>query len=69
MMSINEVGKRIRIRRLLMAYDSVIFLLVVAFMVSSYGTNAKTMTQFVATIVASLICLLFCRIVGNVTIW
>ena len=66
MMSINDVGKRIKIRWLLMAYDSVIFLLVVAFMVSSYGTNAKTVTQFVATIVASLICLLFCRIVGNV---
>ena len=66
MMSINEVGKRIKIRWLLMAYDSVIFLLVVAFMVSSYGTNAKTVTQFTATIVASLICLLFCRIVGNV---
>lgn len=65
-MSINEVSKKLKIRWLLMAYDIAIFLLVVFFMVSAYGIHSKDITEFVETVIATLACLLFCRIMGNV---
>lgn len=65
-MSINEVSKKLNIRWLLMAYDIAIFLLVVFFMVSAYGIHPEDITEFVETVIATLACLLFCRIMGNV---
>ena len=65
-MRINEVSKKLKIRWLLMAYDIAIFLLVVFFMVSAYGSNSEDITEFVQTVIATLACLLFCRIMGNV---
>ena len=49
-----------------MAYDIAIFLLVVFFMVSAYGIHSEDITEFVETVIATLACLLFCRIMGNV---
>lgn len=66
MMSINEVGKKLKIRWLLMAYDIAVFLLVVAFMVSAYGVHAEDVVEFWETVFATLLCLLFCRVMGNV---
>lgn len=65
-MNINEVSKKLKIRWLLMAYDIAIFLLVVFFMVSAYGIHSEDITEFVETVIATLACLLFCRIMGNV---
>lgn len=65
-MRINEVSKKLKIRWLLMAYDIAIFLLVVFFMVSAYGIHSEDITEFVETVIATLACLLFCRIMGNV---
>lgn len=65
-MSINEVSKKLNIRWLLMAYDIAIFLLVVFFIVSAYGIHPEDITEFVETVIATLACLLFCRIMGNV---
>lgn len=65
-MNINEVSKKFKIRWLLMAYDIAIFLLVVFFMVSAYGFHSEDITVFVETVIATLACLLFCRIMGNV---
>lgn len=65
-MNINEVSKKFKIRWLLMAYDIAIFLLVVFFMVSAYGFHSEDITEFVETVIATLVCLLFCRIMGNV---
>lgn len=64
-MRINEVSKKLKIRWLLMAYDIAIFLLVVFFMVSAYGIYSEDITEFVETVIATLACLLFCRIMGN----
>ena len=66
MMSVSEVGKKIKIRWLLMAYDIAVFLLVVAFMVSAYGVHAEDVVEFWETVFATLLCLLFCRVMGNV---
>ena len=65
-MSINEVSKKLKIRWLLLAYDIAIFLLVVFFMVSAYGVHSEDITEFVQTVIGTLACLLFCRIMGNV---
>lgn len=65
-MSVNEVSKKLKIRWLLMAYDIAIFLLVVAFMVRAYGVHAEDVVEFWETVFATLACLLFCRIMGNV---
>lgn len=65
-MSINEVSTKLKIRWLLMAYDIAIFLLVVAFMGSAYGVHAEDVVEFWETVLATLACLLFCRIMGNV---
>ena len=66
MMSVSEVGKKLKIRWLLMAYDIAVFLLVVAFMVSAYGVHAEDVVEFCETVFATLLCLLFCRVMGNV---
>lgn len=66
MMSVSEVGKKLKIRWLLMAYDIAVFLLVVAFMVSAYGVHAEDVVEFWETVFATLLCLLFCRVMGNV---
>ena len=58
--------KKLRIRWQLMFYDIVIFLLVVALMISLYGARAETATELLITIVATLFCLLLCRVVGKV---
>lgn len=65
-MSVNEVSKKLKIRWLLMAYDIAIFLIVVAFMVSAYGVHAEDVVEFWEAVFATLACLLFCRIMGNV---
>ena len=49
-----------------MAYDIAIFLIVVAFMVSAYGVHAEDVVEFWEAVFATLACLLFCRIMGNV---
>lgn len=36
------------------------------FMVSAYGIHSEDITEFVETVIATLACLLFCRIMGNV---
>ena len=64
-MSVNEVSKKLKIRWMLMAYDIAIFLLVVFFIVSAYGIHPEDITEFVETVIATLACLLFCRIMGN----
>ena len=65
-MSIDLMEKKLRIRWQLMFYDIVIYLCVVAFMISLYGTRMKSASELLITIVATLFCLLFCRIVGKV---
>lgn len=55
-----------KIRWQLMFYDIVIYLAVVAFMISTYGSKSKTVGDFCLTVVASLSCLLLCRVVGRV---
>ena len=65
-MSIDLMEKKLRIRWQLMFYDIVIYLFVVAFMLSTYGTRIKTLSELLVTIVATLLCLLFCRVVGKV---
>ena len=65
-MSIDLMEKKLRIRWQLMFYDIVIYLCVVAFMISLYGTRMKSASELLITIVATLFCLLFCRVVGKV---
>lgn len=36
------------------------------FMVSAYGIHSEDITEFVETVIATIACLLFCRIMGNV---
>ena len=49
-----------------MFYDIVIYLCVVAFMISLYGTRMKSTSELLITIAATLFCLLLCRVVGKV---
>ncbi|WP_297999923.1 polysaccharide biosynthesis protein, partial [uncultured Phascolarctobacterium sp.] len=58
--------KKLKIRWQLMFYDIVIYLFVVAFMLSTYGTRMKSASELLITIAATLLCLLFCRVVGKV---
>ena len=58
--------KKLKIRWQLMFYDIVIYLCVVAFMISLYGTRMKSASELLITIVATLFCLLLCRVVGKV---
>ena len=65
-MSIDLMEKKLRIRWQLMFYDIVIYLCVVAFMISLYGTRMKSASELLITIAATLFCLLLCRVVGKV---
>lgn len=58
--------KKLKIRWQLMFYDIVIYLCVVAFMISLYGTRMKSTSELLITIAATLFCLLLCRVVGKV---
>ena len=65
-MSIDLMEKKLRIRWQLMFYDIIVYLCAVAFMLSTYGTRIKTLSELLITIAATLLCLLFCRVVGKV---
>lgn len=65
-MSVDLVEKKLKIRWQLMFYDIVIYLCVVAFMISLYGTRMKSTSELLITIAATLFCLLLCRVVGKV---
>ena len=65
-MSIDLMEKKLRIRWQLMFYDIIVYLCAVAFMLSTYGTRIKTLSELLITIAATLVCLLFCRVVGKV---
>lgn len=65
-MSVDLMEKKLKIRWQLMFYDIVIYLCVVAFMISTYGTRLETASELLVTIAATLFCLLFCRVVGKV---
>ena len=65
-MSVDLMEKKLKIRWQLMFYDIVIYLFVVAFMLSTYGTRMKSASELLITIAATLLCLLFCRVVGKV---
>lgn len=65
-MSVDLMEKKLKIRWQLMFYDIVIYLCVVAFMISLYGTRMKSTSELLITIAATLFCLLLCRVVGKV---
>lgn len=65
-MSVYLMEKKLKIRWQLMFYDIVIYLCVVAFMISLYGTRMKSTSELLITIAATLFCLLLCRVVGKV---
>ena len=65
-MSVDLMEKKLKIRWQLMFYDIIVYLCAVAFMLSTYGTRIKTLSELLITIVATLLCLLFCRVVGKV---
>ena len=57
---------KLRIRWQLMFYDVLLFLVVVAFIFTTYGMAGATTQEFVVSLVAALVSLLLCRIVGRV---
>ena len=57
---------KIKIRWQLMFYDVVIYLLVIAFIFTTYGMAGATTQEFVVSLVAALLSLLLCRTVGKV---
>ena len=57
---------KIKIRWQLMFYDVLLFLVVVAFIFTTYGMAGATTQEFVVSIVAALLSLLLCRAVGKV---
>lgn len=57
---------KLRIRWQLMFYDVLLFLVVVAFIFTTYGMAGATTQEFVVSIVAALFSLLLCRTVGKV---
>ncbi len=65
-MSVDLMEKKLKIRWQLMFYDIIVYLCAVAFMLSTYGTRIKTLSELLITIAATLLCLLFCRVVGKV---
>lgn len=65
-MSVDLMEKKLKIRWQLMFYDIVIYICVVAFMISLYGTRMKSTSELLITIAATLFCLLLCRVVGKV---
>lgn len=65
-MSVDLMEKKLKIRWQLMFYDIVIYLCVVAFMISLYGMRMKSTSELLITSAATLFCLLLCRVVGKV---
>ena len=57
---------KLRIRWQLMFYDVLLFLVVVAFIFTTYGMAGATTEEFVVSIGAALFSLLLCRTVGKV---
>ena len=57
---------KIKIRWQLMFYDVLLFLVVVAFIFTTYGMAGATTQEFVVSILAALASLLLCRTVGKV---
>ena len=57
---------KLRIRWQLMFYDVLLFLVVVAFIFTTYGMAGATTQEFVVSIVAALVSLLLCRTAGKV---
>ena len=57
---------KLRIRWQLMFYDVLLFLVVVAFIFTTYGMAGATTQEFVVSIVAALLSLLLCRTMGRV---
>ena len=55
-----------RIRWQLMFYDVLLFLLVIAFIFTTYGMAGATTQEFVVSLGVALVSLLLCRIVGRV---
>ena len=49
-----------------MFYDVLLFLVVVAFIFTTYGMAGATTQEFVVSLVAALVSLLLCRTVGKV---
>lgn len=59
------LGKLI-IRWQLMFYDVVIYLLVIAFIFTTYGMAGSSTEEFLISVLAALLSLLLCRTVGKV---
>ena len=57
---------KLRIRWQLMFYDVLLFLLVIAFIFTTYGMAGATTQEFVVSLGVALVSLLLCRIVGRV---
>lgn len=49
-----------------MFYDVIIYLCVIAFIVTTYGLQGSTTNEFFAGLISSLACLLLCRTLGKV---
>ena len=62
---ISSLGK-VRIRWQLMFYDVVIYLIVLAFIATTYGLAGSTREEFILGSVAALAALLICRTLGMV---
>ena len=57
---------KLRIRWQLMFYDVVIYLLVIAFIFTTYGMAGSSTEEFLISVLAALLSLLLCRTVGKV---
>lgn len=57
---------KIKIRWQLMFYDVLLFLVVIAFIFTTYGMAGATKQEFVVSLVAALVSLFLCRTVGRV---
>lgn len=57
---------RMKIRWQLVFYDVVIYLAVVTFMVTTYGRKSSSLSEFLITVLATVFCLLVCRVAGKV---
>lgn len=65
-MSIGYFDGKFKIRWQLMFYDIVIYLVVLTFIVTTYGLAGSSLQEFTVGAMAALLCLLICRTVGKV---
>jgi len=65
-MNIRSFDRKFRIRWQLMFYDVVIYVTVIAFIVTAYGLAGSSFEEFIIGVAATLLCLLCCRVLGKV---